>query len=1379
MSDSALFISGSLFTTDYLVDAVTATSAYLAVDTAGLRAKLGGIAAKFPQNARTNESQTEDDFIWPVLAALGWSESLRQQNLSAKGRDDVPDGLLFADAPSKALANRLDDQSRRYDHGLAIVESKRWGRPLDRASGRDEATAPSTQMLRYLRRIDDLTSGRLRWGTLTNGTKWRLYWAGARSVSEEFLEVDLGRVLGLDGGSDLFASEADRDHWLRVFAVMFSRGSFIKEGTDARSFHERARAAAAFYEERVAASLSRLVFEQVFPSLATAIAHAAPQAALQDVREASLVLLYRLLFLLYAEDRDLLPVTDARYDDYALRPLRIDVGKRVSEGDALSSSAARIWGHIADLARIIDKGDASVGIPPYNGGLFATDGASLLETVRIPDSVMAPALDAMSYERSTGERRYINYRDLSVQQLGSIYERLLEFEIVRDDAGALAVRPNLFARKNTGSYYTPDELVGLILDETLEPLISERLDAFRAALEKLNPDDAEDYRRRELRDADPANAILSLRVCDPAMGSGHFLVSLVDTLADHVLDSMAEAAALGADLVYTSPLADKIEDIRATILKNARAANWAIDEGQLDDRHIVRRMVLKRCVYGVDKNPMAVELAKVALWLHTFTVGAPLSFIDHHLRTGDSLFGLWVRDAIDKAASRGEGGALLYAGPLREAQSAAASMTIIERLTDAEIAEAHQSAATYYGVRAQTEKLDAFISFLHALDWLNLTDAREKAAARALLDGQYGDPIAILLGHTDPVARRSNFKANGGLDRMKRQTFEASEIVDAARTVLDRARQLVSEERFLNWQVTFPGVWDEWSSLHRSGGFDAVVGNPPWDRIKLQQVEWFAARRPEIALASRASDRARMIAKLKEDEDPLWADFSHADKRAADTARMARASGHYPLLSRGDVNLYSLFVERAHALLKPGGMVGLLTPSGIASDLSASAFFRSVATGGRLKGLYDFENRRTRFGLDPFFQDVDSRFKFVAMIASPKRTFPAATCAFFLHATKELADPDRAFAITAADFAAVNPNTGTAPIFRSRRDMALTTAIYGRLPVLVNRAGGTPVAAWPVRYVRMFDMTNDSHLFRTRAELEEREAAWSIGGNRFGSAAGEWVPLYAGRMIHQFDHRAASVIVNESNLHNAALSGDVTADMKADASFLTVPQYWLIETADASQTPTIAFRDIARSTDARTMIASFIPSRAAGNTAPLVLSDASIADQALLLGNLNALILDYVARQKAQSTHLNWYIVEQLPVVPAAAYARMFGPKSAAEIVREAVLELSYTAHDLAPVARELGHVDANGDVLPPFTWDDDRRLQLRAKLDALYFILYGVHDPADPAQSRDDIRYIYSTFPIVAREETARWGRNRSMDLALAWINALLAGQPNAAVQG
>ena len=1381
MTDSALFTAGTLLNTDYLCDAIKLAPAYLEVDVSALRSRLMSIAEAFPKASSTNESQTEDDFIWPVLGALGWTESLRQQNLTVSGRDDVPDGLLFANAEAKAAANALGEQWKRYAHGLAVVESKRWARPLDRASGRDEATAPSTQMLRYLRRIDDLSSGHLRWGILTNGTKWRLYWAGARSVSEEFLEIDLGRVLALDGGGDLFADEVTRDHWLRVFAALFCRDAFIRSGVDNRSFHERARAAAAYYEERVAASLSKLVFEQVFPNLARAISEAAPKASLDEVRQASLVLLYRLLFLLYAEDRDLLPVGEKRYDDYALRYQRIEVGKRVSDGDVFSTSAGKIWAHVADLARIIDKGDTSVGIPPYNGGLFAGDGTPLLDSIRIPDSVMASTLDALSYERSSGERRYINYRDLSVQQLGSIYERLLEFEVVRDDTGALAVRPNLFARKNSGSYYTPDELVGLILDQTIEPLIKERLHAFRIALGKLDPKDSEDNQCRELADADPAEAILKLRVCDPAMGSGHFLVSLVDTLADHVLNALAEATALAGDLAYVSPLATKIEDIRRTILKNAREANWTIDEGQLDDRHIVRRMVLKRCVYGVDKNPMAVELAKVAVWLHTFTVGAPLSFIDHHLRAGDSLFGLWVRDAIDKAGA--QGGELLHIGPLREAESSAAAMQIIERLTDAEIAEAHQSASTWYGVQSQIAPLDSFVSFLHALDWLNLKQPAEKAAVRALLDGQYGDPILIMLGKVEPAAKKSASARSGNADRMKKQRFDADELFEHLQRIIAAARALIAEEKFLNWQIAFPGVWEKWGSVERTGGFDAVVGNPPWDRIKLQQVEWFTARRPEIALAPRASDRGKLIAKLKADGDPLWDDFTHAETRAAATARMARASGNYPLLSGGDTNLNSLFVERAHALVKPGGMVGLLIPSGIASDQSSSAFFRKVTRNKQVHCIIDFFNRRYDGSL--YFPDVYYRFKFCAYVAGGAgRTFDSASFGFFIRDLVEISDPDRVFPITADEINRINPNSGTAPIFRSRRDKEITSGIYARLPVLVDRESGD--AVWPVRYATMFHMANDSGRFRTQSELEGDEGAWRIGANRFQSATGEWVPLYEGKMVQAFDHRASDIVLAEANVFRSGQGSDLTEDEHRDPSRLPIPRYWVQAKDigwDAPADWCLSMKDVTSVTNARTTISAIIPRYGAGHTLPVLFpgkgdDKASYAHSApLLLANLNCVILDYLARQKVHGNHLAWYLLEQLPVVPPGDYARTFGTKTAVEIVRKAVLELTYTAHDMAPFARDMGHVDAKGEASPPFEWDEARRLNLRAKLDALYFILYGVFDPANAAASRDDIRYIYSTFPIVAEQEREKWGDYKSEELCLAWINALIAGQPDATI--
>jgi hypothetical protein len=1359
MHDPSLFTSGALFTQDYLAEGIAATANYRAVDVAAVRAELGKILAGFPHADTPNEATTEGDLVWPILRLLGWTDILTQQNLSAAGRVDVPDGLLFIDAEAKEAANQHPEEWRRYEFGAAVLESKRWGRALDRAEGRKGADrdTPSTQLLRYLRRIDDLTNGRLRWGILTNGAKWRLYFSGARSTIDDYLELDLSRILSLDPDLlDTGVTDADRDHWLAVFVAMFSRTAFERASDTAPSFHDSARRDAAFYEERVAKSLSEKVFGTLYPSLGKAVAAAAPaDTPLDDVRQATLILLYRLLFVLYAEDRGLLPVKDRRFDDYALRIARIDVGQRKDEGDAFSAVARNYWNRFADLATMIDKGDPSVGLPPYNGGLFNADATPLLASIALPDAVMAEAIDILSFEQAGGRRRYINYRDLSVQQLGSIYERLLEFELTRDADGAVDVRPNIFARKNSGSYYTPDELVLLILDETLAPLIEDALDGFKAGLAALKPKDSEDYRIAQLQKADPARAITRLKVCDPAMGSGHFLVSLVDRLTNHALDAIEEARALArdvAELDYESPVSEEIRRVRATIRHNADDAGWSVSEEQLDDPQLVKRMVLKRCVYGADKNPMAVELAKVALWLHTFTVGAPLSFIDHHLAAGDSLFGLWVRDALDKA---GKGGGLFLHEPLTNAQRQAVVMRTIESLTDAEVAEAHRSAEMWHDVEAQTGPLDGFVSFMHALEWLDLK-REDKALVALWLDGRFGEPIPIARGRVAP---------EGGKAR--------GEEVERFTAVWREARALIDEERFLNWQISFPGVWDNWGSVEREGGFDAIVGNPPWDRIKLQQVEWFAARRPDIAKAQRASDRARMIKALKDAGDPLFDDYQKADKRAADTMRIARKGGHYPLLSRGDINLYSLFVERAHSLVKPGGMVGLLTPSGIASDLSASEFFRKVATGGHLRSLYDFENRKV------FFPDVHASFKFCVLAFSPQRSFGAAKCAFYLHSVDELKNSDQAFPITAADFARVNPNTGTAPIFRTRRDMALTTAIYGRVPVLVDKSGDEPKAAWPVKYVRMFDMTNDSHLFRTRAELEGQEGAWPIGGNRWQSAAGQWVPLYGGRMIHQFDHRAASVTVNEENLHNAALSGEITAAMKADPAFVPDPQFFVLATADVSKGAAIAFRDIARATDARTAIAAFVPNRAAGNTAPLIVSDAPLIEQCLLLANLSAVALDYVVRQKAQSTHLNWYIVEQLPLLPPAAYARPFGLKSANDIVRAAALELTYTAHDMAPFARDMGHVDEAGEVLPPFIWDEERRLHLRAKLDALYFILYGIFDPADVAQSRDDIRYIYSTFPIVERQDVAAYGSYRSRDLALAYINALIAGQPDAVVAG
>ena len=599
---------------------------------------------------------------------------------------------------------------------------------------------------------------------------------------------------------------------------------------------------------------------------------------------------------------------------------------------------------------------------------------------------------------------------------------------------------------------------------------------------------------------------------------------------------------------------------------------------------------------------------------------------------------------------------------------------------------------------------------------------------------------------------------------------------------LDQSKSIANQESFFHWEAAFPGVWRHWQNHTPEGGFDAVIGNPPWDRIKLQEVEWSATRDPDLARAPTAAARRQGIKRLRDQGDPLAAAFDAAKARADQLGKIVRASGHYPLLGGGDINLYSLFVERSLRLVKPNGLVGLLTPSGIYADRTAARFFQSVSTTGRVAGIYDFENRRLGTDLPPFFPDIDSRFKFCALIVGgPERTFAETQCGFFLPGADAIQDPERAFTLSPDDFARVNPNTGTAPVFRTRRDADITRRIYQNHPVLVDRSGDEERKVWPVRYVRMLDMTNDSHLFRTAAQLED-DGFYPVQGNLWKRGKDQYLPLYQGRMIQQFDHRASSVRLNPDSTHNPYVSEETRDDQHSDPSYLPRSQYWVPASEIEPDFPkcgyTLGFRDIARPTDVRTAIAALVPQAGYGNTIPLLLSDghasadnatsadaneANATQASLLAANFNSLCFDFVARQKAQGTHLNWYIVEQLPVIAPDLYNCRFGDRTAADLVRDHVLRLTYTSHDMAPVARDLNH---HG---PPFPWDPEQRRHLRARLDALYFHLYGL--------TRHDAAYILSTFPIIQRQDEADFGNFRTKDLILAYMNALAAGDTQSQV--
>ena len=629
----------------------------------------------------------------------------------------------------------------------------------------------------------------------------------------------------------------------------------------------------------------------------------------------------------------------------------------------------------------------------------------------------------------------------------------------------------------------------------------------------------------------------------------------------------------------------------------------------------------------------------------------------------------------------------------------------------------------------------------------------------------YWAPVTEALGHepAGAFALLSQGPAATGFRNYQRRSGAGPES-DFEQRWSD-ARSIADDESFLHWEVAFPGVWRRWQDARPEGGFDAVIGNPPWDRIKLQEVEWFATRAPALARASTAAARRAGIRRLREQGDPLAGDFDAAKARADNLGRLVRASGHYPLLGGGDVNLYSLFVERAMGLAKPDGFVGLLTPSGIYADKTAAKFFKSVSTSGRVAGLFDFENRRLGTDLPPFFPDVDSRFKFCALVfGGEDRRFDQTRCGFFLPDTRTIDDPERGFTLAPADFARVNPNTGTAPIFRTRRDADITRRIYERHPVLVDRSGGGERRAWPIRHHRQFDMTNDSHLFRTAAQLES-EGFYPVERKRWKKGDQLRLPLYQGLMVGLFDHRAGSVTINPQNVHNPYLSVRTTSEQRGDPEFLPDVVYWVPADVVSRMFPermgwTLVYRRITRPTDARTTVATVVPWSGVSYTLPMLLpieDRFSASDAACLLSTLTSFCLDYVSRQKLQGASMSLTSLEQLPVINPDIYDRQFGNTTARELVRDHVLRLTYTSHDMAPFARDLGYSG------PPFTWDEEERRHLRARLDALYFHLYGL--------DREDAGYVLSTFPIVRRQDEAEFGRYRTRDLILAYMNALAAG--------
>jgi len=530
--------------------------------------------------------------------------------------------------------------------------------------------------------------------------------------------------------------------------------------------------------------------------------------------------------------------------------------------------------------------------------------------------------------------------------------------------------------------------------------------------------------------------------------------------------------------------------------------------------------------------------------------------------------------------------------------------------------------------------------------------------------------------------------------------------------------------RAMNWEAQFPEVFST-----ETPGFDCIIGNPPWERLKLQEREFFALSAPDIAATVNAAERRKRIGALETENPELYATYLGALDEAGRMLTYARSSGRYPLTGKGDINTYTLFAELARRIVSPTGRVGLLVPSGIATDKTTARFFGELMESGVLRRLYDFENRQG------VFADVDRRFKFSILNFGGTQTKPEKTdFVFFAHELQELQDKGRHIELGAADMQLMNPNTRTCPVFRNRRDAEITRAIYRRLPVLVDRnrsEGGNP---WGIRFVRMFDQTNDADLFVTADQLKERR--YRLDGNHWVRGQNRYLPLYEAKMVQAYDHRAAGVEVVPSNWVRQGQTVAPTLVEHQNPEHMAMPRWWVgakavTDCLGGIPPALLAYKDVTSSTNQRTMIASFIPSVGVANSAPLIIAEEiAFARQCCLLANLNSMAYDFVARQKVGGVHLNFFIVEQLPTLAPDDYDQPcpWDPKQSLErYISERVLKLSCTANDMKPLAEACG--------LTPrvHKWRPAEREAMLAELDAAYFILYGIE--------REDLIYILTTF--------------------------------------
>ena len=1353
---------------------------------------------------------TRDAWVIPFLNSLGYE-------LTYNARAYDVDGQTFAishragsteDAPPVHIVGARQELGRLSPTGRPRM-------------------APHSLMQEYLNRTEHV------WGLVTNGLTLRVLRDSTFVRRQAYVEFDLTAIIEEQRFQD-FAALYRLLHRSRL-----PRGTTDIETAPLERYYALSQEQGGRVRDHLRDGVEQCITILAngfltHPSNTTLREHAAAaftgaeRIAPDDLYRQLLRIVYRLLFLLVSEDRGLLSGEAVYREHYGVGRLRrlLEHDRRAAftDHDDLWQSLRVLWQTLRD-----ERLAAMLGLPVLNGDLFDPQ---TLDQCALSNRDLLRALWYLAwYKDKHAPPRRVNYAALDVEELGSVYESLLEFHPSVDADGAGRPRFQLLAgseRKTTGSYYTPPQLVNELVLSALDPVIDDRLAA--------RPRDAE-------------AALLSIRVCDPACGSGHFL--------------LAAARRIGRALARSRS-------------GEAEPAPEAVREATRD--------VIAHGIYGVDKNPLAVDLCRVALWLESHTGHKPLTFLNHRIRCGDSLVGIFdlavLKDGIpDKAFE-------VFDGDDKAVAKEAVARNKKERLGFQRLREADMVAPVGdFGARSK------------AVDAIKDDSADEVRRKKLLFEASHQDAAWQKQKEACDLWTAAFFqRLTTGVPIITSGALAehlTGHRIDAR--LMARAMVISDEQRFFHWPLEFPEVFAD-------GGFDVVLSNPPWERVKLQEQEFFAARDARIATAANKAARTTLIKTLPQENPTLFAEFQQALRGASGASAFMRHGDRYPLTGRGDINTYAVFAEFGADAVGPRGRTGLILPTGIATDDTTKHFFGSLVQNGRLADLVGFENEEN------IFPAVHHAFKFCKLtIAGAETPAPQARIAFYLRRFSQLQESERFFSLEASDFRLLNPNTGNCPIFRTRSDAELTKAIYRRVPALWTEAREDRKESnpWRLSFSRLFDMSNDSGSFRTAEQLQEQ--GYRLEGSTWVGNNACYLPLYEAKMLHQFDHRFSTYEGATEQQLNVGILPQPSSIQKRDPNFVVQPRYWVEEGIVDSAIPkfpeplaeavarddddsiryvlgvwaagyllnrgraadaddqlrlvamleiedkvrnalgafgeqlvaaaqdlerhyplrefeverireTLAhpmevarhlldrfspkwlmgWRDITNASNERTLLVSAVPMVGVGNNFPLMFMPG--VDSGHRLGfeaMADSFVVDFVSRQKVGGTHINYFFIKQFPLLPPDA----MGLKTAwgqsqtlLNWLRDRTLELVYSANDLAALAEECGD---NG---PPFRWDDDRRFQIRCELDAAFFHLYlpsnsdGAWKPARVAEGnvvdetpehlaalsphfptpRHAVAHILDSFPLVRKKDEQAHGRYRTKERILEIYDQMLEAQRN-----